>query len=85
MLKSSCTHNTQQHSKGDESMGVYNPKHNKYVNKYKQEHYKSLRIEVSKEFYSDILAPAAEAKGMAIATYIKEAITEKINRETNNK
>ena len=65
-------------------MASYDPKKNKYINKYKQEHYKSLRLEVTKEFYSDILAPAAAAKGMAIATYVKEAITEKVEREANS-
>lgn len=81
MLESDCTHNIKDR-KGDTSMGAYDPKNNKYVNKYKQEHYKCLRVEVTKEFYSDILVPAAEAKGMPIATYVREAITEKIKRES---
>ena len=63
-------------------MASYDPKQNKYVNKYKQEHYKCLRVEVTKEFYTDTLVPAAEAKGMPIATYVREAITEKIKRES---
>ena len=63
-------------------MGRYDPKNNEYVNNYKKEHYKCLRIEVRKEFYSDNLLPAAEAKGMAVATYVREAIKEKIQRES---
>ena len=85
MIESDCIHNIQSKGKGENSMASYDPKKNKYINKYKQEHYKSLRLEVSKEFYSDVLAPAAEAKGMPIATYVKEAITEKVERETGCK
>ena len=82
MIESDCIHNVQSKGKGENFMASYDPKQNKYVNKYKQEHYKCLRVEVTKEFYTDTLVPAAEAKGMPIATYVREAITEKIKRES---
>lgn len=82
ILLSNCTYNWKTNSEGDTSMANYNPKNNTYINNYKKEHYKCLQVEVRKEFYTDVLVPAAKEKGMAVATYVKEAINEKLERES---
>ncbi len=66
----------------EKTMGKYDPKNNVYVNNYKKEHCKKISVEVRKDYYSDVLSPAAEALGMSVHGYIKEAIREKIERES---
>lgn len=62
-------------------MGTYDPKNNVYINNYKKEHYKRLQIEFDKDYYANVLAPAAEAKGIGTSTFVREAVKEKIERE----
>lgn len=57
----------------------YNPKQNKYVDKYKHEHYKSLLLNIPKDDYPAIKA-FAESKGMSVAGFIKQAIKEAMER-----
>lgn len=82
VVSSNCTHNIKSNTEGQKFMGSYDPKNNVYVNKYKKEHYKSIKVEFKKEYFADVLAPAAESKGMAVSVYIKEAIKEKLERES---
>lgn len=79
MLSSDCTHNVQLNDEGEKKMAF---DANTYYNNYKKEHYKRIPVEIDKAYYSDVLVPAAEAKGIGISTYIKEAIREKIERES---
>ena len=79
MVTSDCTHNGQPNNRRENPMAF---DANTYVNDYKKEHYKRITIEVSKEYYNDVLLPAVEKKGVRTNTFIKEAIAEKIERES---
>lgn len=79
MVSSDCTMNVQSNDEGEKKM-AYNA--TAYNNSYKKEHYKRIPVEIDKAYYSDVLVPAAEARGIGISTYIKEAIREKIERES---
>ena len=48
--------------------------------KYAKENLKRVPFDLTKEYYEDVLKPAAEAAGMKINAFIKEAIAEKIER-----
>lgn len=56
---------------------------NAYVQNYKKEHYKRVPLEVKREYYDEVLAPAASLRGMTVNSFIKEAIAEKLDREKN--
>lgn len=83
MLSSDYPKTAQNINTGVKEMSKYDPKNNEYINNYKREHYKCLRVEVTKEFYNDTLVPAAAEKGLPIAAYVREAISEKLERESN--
>ena len=85
MIESDCTHMKQLNTEGEKRMGKYDPKNNDYVNNYKKEHYKRLQIEFDKDYYVNVLAPAAEAKGLRTSTFVREAVKEKIERESKGK
>ena len=55
---------------------------NAYVINYKKDHYKQVPIELPLEYYNAVVEPTAKAEGKAVSTYIKEAIKEKIERES---
>lgn len=82
MVNSMCPQKDTIESKGEGKMAF---DANTYYNNYKREHYKRIPVEVDKDFYAEALAPAAKEKGMGVATYIKEAIKEKIERESKSK
>lgn len=54
---------------------------NKSQYKYNKEHLKRIPLDVQKGFYEQILKPAADAAGLPVNSYIKQAINEKIERE----
>ena len=56
---------------------------NEYINNYKKEHYKRINLNIDKNFYENELAAEATKQGMRINTFIKEAISEKLERESN--
>lgn len=47
----------------------------RYFVEYAKEHKKRIPFDVRKEYYTDVLKPAAEAAGEPVNTYIKNAIT----------
>ena len=53
-----------------------------YINQYKRTHYKRINFELRKDLFEDTLIPAAKEKNMGINSYIREAIEEKLERET---
>ena len=55
---------------------------NEYINNYKKEHYKRINLNIDKEFYETDLAAEAQRQGMKVNTFIKEAISEKLERES---
>ena len=55
---------------------------NEYINNYKKEHYKRINLNIDKDFYENELAAEAQRQGIKVNTFIKEAINEKIKRES---
>ena len=51
--------------------------------KYVTKNIKRIPLDVQKSFYDEILKPAADRSGLAVNTYIKDAINEKIERDSN--
>ncbi len=62
---------------------AYNPKRNDYIDKYKSDHYKRVAVDFKKSYYDETLKPAADSAGVPVASYIKEAVSEKINRDND--
>lgn len=52
-----------------------------YDIKYQKENMKRVPLNVRKEWYTDVLKAAADAVGLPVNTFIKEAIEEKIARD----
>lgn len=63
----------------------YNPKNSKYSQKYNREHYKNAAVTLPKEFYDGILKPLCDGLGMSVSSFVRDAITEKIERENLKK
>ena len=53
--------------------------------KYAKEKLKRIPLDVSNQYYDGTLKPAANAAGVGVNTYIKQAIFEKIERDQGNK
>lgn len=49
--------------------------------KYAAANYKRVPLDLNKDYYENILKPAATAAGLAVNAFIKEAIAEKIERD----
>lgn len=49
--------------------------------RYNEKHIKRVPLDVQKEYYDTILRPAAAAAGLPVNTYIKTAISEKIEKD----
>lgn len=52
-----------------------------YSIQYSRANYKRIMLEIRKEYFSDVLKPASEMEDMAVATFIKLSIMEKIKRD----
>ena len=52
----------------------YNPKKKEYNQRYVKENIKRIPLDIQKSYYDEILKPAADAAGMSVNGYIKEAI-----------
>ena len=48
--------------------------------KYAKTHLKRIPLDVSKEYYNDILKPAADMMDEPVNTFIKKAIEERLDR-----
>lgn len=57
------------------------PANNKAQYKYNEKNIKRIPLDVQKTYYDEILKPAADAAGIGVNTFIKEAIAEKLERE----
>lgn len=53
----------------------------KAVRKYKSTKQKALQISFKKPDYDEIIQPAIEKSGLPVATYIKQAVFEKIEND----
>lgn len=48
--------------------------------KYHEKAIKRVPLDMQKDFYNDVLRPAADSAGIPVNTFIKQAIQEKIER-----
>lgn len=61
-------------------MAKYDDKQNKSNQKYRKEHMKRVVVDYKVEYYNDILKPAADMMDEPVATFIKKAIEERLDR-----
>jgi len=59
---------------------AYRPQYNDKNNKYRSEKYKRLILELDKKFFSDRVKPASDRLGVPVATLIKKALEEFLDR-----
>ena len=59
----------------------YNPKYLPKDYEYRKNHFKRVGVDVQKEYYAEVLKPAADRVGESVNGYIKKAIDERIERE----
>lgn len=60
---------------------IYNYEYNKKNNAYVKESIHMVNLKFKNEEYYEDLLPCIERSGMKVATFIKEAIREKIERD----
>ncbi len=60
----------------------YNPKKKEYNQRYVKENIKRIPLDIQKSYYDEILKPAADASGMPVNTFIKEAIKAFVERNS---
>lgn len=60
---------------------TYNPNYSKHNEENRKEKYKRVGIDFNKEYYNDVLKPAADHAGMPVGTFIKRAIDEYIGNQ----
>lgn len=53
--------------------------------KYAKQNLKRIPFDVQKDYYDNVLKPAADSAGIGVNTYIKNAIAEKIERDKQQK
>ena len=58
-------------------------KRTEYQLQYAREKYKRVPLDLPKEYYDNVLKPAADRSGTSVNGFIKAAINEKINRENS--
>lgn len=60
---------------------AYDPKNNKQNYKYRRGKYKRVSVDVEKDFFETRLKPAADAEGVTVGRYVKDAVAEKLARD----
>ena len=60
---------------------AYSKQQNKYNKEYVKDHQKQIMIKYKNEDYESRIQPAIEKSGLPTATFIKQAIDEKIERD----
>ena len=60
---------------------TYKPEYNEQNYKYRSAKFKRVGIDFDKEYYNNVLKPAADACGLPVGTYIKRVIAEEIERD----
>ena len=53
--------------------------------KYNAKNLKRVPLDVQKVYYDNVLLPAAKAAGLPVNSYIKQAISEKIERDNKSR
>lgn len=64
---------------------VYQKRDNVYSMRYNKKHQHRIEIKYKNSYYDEIIKPAIEESGLPVATYIKLAIKEKIERDNDIK
>ena len=49
--------------------------------RYNERNIKRVPLDIQKDYYENVLKPAAAAAGIGVNTFIKQAVQEKIDRE----
>lgn len=62
-------------------MSTYNAKNKEYNYEYRAKNLKRVGIDFTKEYYSNVLKPAAEATGEPVNTFIKKAIRMRLGEQ----
>lgn len=52
-----------------------------YGMQYAKDHYKRIVLELRKEYFTNVLKPASDLEELAVQTFIKISIMEKIKRD----
>lgn len=60
---------------------TYNAKYNEQKYKYRTEKFKRVGVDFDKTYYDEVLKPAADSASLPVGTYIKHAVSEKIDRD----
>lgn len=60
---------------------AYNEKQKEYAMNYAKKTLKRIPLDVKKEFYENVIVPAAKKSGLSVRAFIMEAITEKIEKD----
>ena len=63
---------------------AYTERQNKTNQKYVREHQKQIMVKYRKDVYAENIEPFVKASGLPVATFIKEAVAEKIDRDFPN-
>lgn len=58
---------------------AYKKEYSKRHEEYRKNKYKIISLNIDKEYYNNILVPAAAAENIPIQTFIKKAIDKYIN------
>ena len=58
---------------------TYNAKYNKQKTEYRKEKFKRVGIDFDKDYYENVLKPAAASVGMPVGTFIKAAVSDYID------
>ena len=58
----------------------YNPKYNKQKHEYRKANFKRVNIDFDKDYFNDVLKPAADNAGLPVNTFIKKLIHDKIDK-----
>lgn len=63
----------------------YKPGNTKHVYNYTRKHYHTMTVNFDKEFYSDTLKPLCDSLGIPVATFIKQAVSNEVERLSADK
>lgn len=69
----------------EEKKTWYDPKHNASKYAYYQRSIKRIPLDMLKSYYEEEVKPAADALGIPVNTFVKQAIAEKIERMKEEK
>lgn len=61
-------------------MTTYNPKYNKKRQEYREKTFKRIGLDITKDYYANVLKPVTEMMDESVVQFIKLAITERIDR-----